>query len=77
MDGHGERSGPGIGELAKDSARDKIGVLMGRVGGRVQIRPVAGGREWETEPDNVEYPTAHEEMRARNSARNRMTRLGL
>jgi hypothetical protein len=77
MDGHDEQSGPGIGDLAKDTATNKVGVLVDEVGGRLLMRPVDGGKEWEVEPDNVEHPTALEQMRMRNSARNRMTRLGL
>jgi hypothetical protein len=77
MDGHDEKSGPGIGDLARDATNGKVGVLVDEVGGRLLMRPVSGGKEWEVEPNDVEFPTALEQMRARNSARNRMTRLGL
>lgn len=77
MDGHDEQSGPGIGDLAKDTSTGRVGVLVDEVGGRFLMRPASGGKEWEVEPDNVGLVTALEEMRARNSTRNRMTRMGL
>ncbi|MGW5248503.1 hypothetical protein ACWEQN_32570 [Streptomyces sp. NPDC004129] len=42
-----QQTKPGIGELAKDSATGRIGVVMGEFGGRVQIRPIGGGTEWD------------------------------
>ena len=40
-----QQTRPGIGELAKDTAKGRIGIVMGELGGRVQIRPIGGGRE--------------------------------
>ncbi|MCS0601064.1 hypothetical protein NX794_07445 [Streptomyces sp. LP11] len=77
MDGHDEHSKPHIGDLAKDTASNRVGVLMGEVGGRLLLRPARGGTEWEADPGSVEFPTALEEMQARNTARNKMRRLGL
>jgi hypothetical protein len=68
---------PGIGELAKDSARDRIGVVMGEVGGRVQIRPIGGGTEWDAMPDNVVAPSPREELSARLAIKNGNSRDGL
>ncbi|MEU5888378.1 hypothetical protein ABZ835_16285 [Streptomyces sp. NPDC047461] len=68
---------PGIGELAKDSARNRIGVVMGEVGGRVQIRPINGGTEWDAMPDNVVALTAREELSARLAMKNGDSRDGL
>jgi hypothetical protein len=68
---------PGIGELAKDSARDRIGVVMGKAGGRVQLRPISGGLEWDAMPDNVVTPTAREELSARLSMKDGNSRDGL
>lgn len=53
-----QQTRPGIGELAKDTASGRIGVVMGEVGARVQIRPVGGGIEWDVLPNNVVAPTA-------------------
>ncbi|MDO0913561.1 hypothetical protein QQM39_22755 [Streptomyces sp. DT2A-34] len=72
-----QQTRPGIGALAKDSARDRIGVVMGEVGGRVQIRPIGGGTEWDAMPDNVVTPTAREELSARLAIGNRNSRNGL
>ncbi|MFF9604253.1 hypothetical protein ACF1GY_18495 [Streptomyces sp. NPDC014684] len=60
-----QQTRPGIGELAKDTASGRIGVLMDEVGARVQIRPVSGGVEWDAMPDNVVAPTAREVLSAR------------
>ncbi|MFV0134947.1 hypothetical protein ACLGIH_17225 [Streptomyces sp. HMX87] len=65
-----QQTRPGIGELAKDTARGRIGVVMGEVGGRVQIRPINGGREWDAMPGNVVQPSAREELSALLAIRN-------
>lgn len=72
-----QQTRPGIGDLAKDTARGRIGVVMGEVGGHVQIRPVGGGIEWDAMPDNVVAPTAREELSARLAIRNGNSRDGL
>ncbi|MFI8308821.1 hypothetical protein ACIF80_36590 [Streptomyces sp. NPDC085927] len=72
-----QQTRPGIGELAKDSARGRLGVVMGEVGGRVQIRPANGGTEWDAMPDNVVVPSAREELSARLAIRNGNSRDGL
>ncbi|NED34858.1 hypothetical protein [Streptomyces sp. SID8499] len=65
-----QQTRPGIGALAKDTASGRIGVVMGAVGGRVQIRPIGGGREWDAVPDNVQTLSAREELSARLAIRN-------
>ncbi|MCX4882195.1 hypothetical protein [Streptomyces sp. NBC_00847] len=72
-----QQTRPGIGELAKDSARDRIGVVMGAVGGRVQIRPIGGGTEWDAHPDNVVAPSPREELSTRLAIKNANSRDGL
>ncbi|MEU2495452.1 hypothetical protein ACPCSD_32785 [Streptomyces griseoincarnatus] len=72
-----EQTRPGIGELAKDTARGRIGIVMGELGGRVQIRPIGGGREWDAMPDKVVRPSAREELSARLAIRNGNSRDGL
>lgn len=71
-----QQARPGIGELAKDSAKGCIGVVMGEVGGRVQIRPIGGGREWDALPENVEPPSAREELSARLAIHDGNSRVG-
>ncbi|MFQ3559550.1 hypothetical protein QZN11_22495 [Streptomyces gramineus] len=72
-----QQTRPDIGDLAKDSARDRIGVVMGEVGGRVQIRPIGGGPEWDAMPDDVVAPSSREELTARLAVKNRNSRGGL
>ncbi|HEY8984510.1 MAG TPA: hypothetical protein VIU15_33670 [Streptomyces sp.] len=72
-----QQTRPGIGELAKDTARGLIGVVMDEVGGRVQIRPLTGGTEWDVLPENVVALSAREELSARLTIRNGSSRNGL
>ncbi|MFF0124138.1 hypothetical protein ACFYTG_00195 [Streptomyces mirabilis] len=72
-----QQTRPGIGELAKDSARGRIGVVMGEIGGRVQIRPIRGGKEWDAMPDKVVALSAREELSARLAVKNGNSRVGL
>ncbi|MGW0827887.1 hypothetical protein [Streptomyces sp. NPDC002845] len=72
-----QQTRPGIGELAKDSASGRIGVVMGDLGGRVQMRPIRGGKEWDAMPDNVVALGAREELSARLTIKNGNSRVGL
>jgi hypothetical protein len=72
-----QQTRPDIGELAKDSASGRIGVVMGEIGGRVQLRPVRGGREWDAMPGNVVTLSAREELSARLAVRNGNSRVPL
>ncbi|MET7696322.1 hypothetical protein [Streptomyces sp. NPDC005485] len=72
-----QQTRPGIGELAKDSARGRIGVVMGEIGGRVQMRPLCGGIEWDVMPDQVAAPTSREELSARLTVKNGNSQVGL
>ncbi|MEU5731692.1 MULTISPECIES: hypothetical protein [Streptomyces] len=72
-----QQTRPGIGELAKDSAGGRIGVVMGEVGGRVQIRPIGGGTEWDAMPENVVAPGEREGLSARLAIKNGNSRDGL
>ncbi|MET8689704.1 hypothetical protein ABZV77_36430 [Streptomyces sp. NPDC004732] len=40
-----------VGTLIIDEARKRMGVLMDHVGGCLQLRPPAGGREWDCGPE--------------------------
>ncbi|WP_406401502.1 hypothetical protein OH805_20770 [Streptomyces sp. NBC_00879] len=68
---------PGIGELGRDTASGRVGVVMGEIGGRVQMRPVQGGIEWDAMPDNVVALRAREELSARLAVKNHNSRLGV
>jgi hypothetical protein len=47
-----------------DTQRERVGQYMDYVGGRVQLRPVGGGKEWEVSPGVLRRPTAEELRRA-------------
>lgn len=72
-----QQTRPDIGELAKDGARGRIGVVMGEIGGHVQIRPIRGGKEWDAMPDNVVALSAREELSARLAVKNGNSQVGL
>ena len=68
---------PGIGDLGRDTVSGRIGVVMGEIGGRVQIRPMRGGIEWDAMPDKVVPLSAREELSARLAVKNNNSRVGL
>nr|WP_231905585.1 hypothetical protein [Streptomyces davaonensis] len=72
-----QQTRPDIGDLAKDRVRGCIGIVMGEIGGRVQIRPIGGGVEWDALPSNVVAPSAREELSARLAIKNASSRDGL
>ncbi|MEU9986221.1 hypothetical protein AB0E10_05305 [Streptomyces sp. NPDC048045] len=53
----------------------RLGEVMGRVGGYVQLRPVGGGREWDCPPESVEPASPGEVLRERVGRLNRQARL--
>ncbi|MEV5954953.1 hypothetical protein AB0M11_14490 [Streptomyces sp. NPDC051987] len=55
---------PSAGTLVIDTVRDRLGYVMGREGPYVQLRPVAGGREWDADPAHVRRATDEERLRA-------------
>lgn len=55
---------PTVGSLVVDTARDLLGYVMGHEGPYVQLRPVAGGREWDADPGQVRRATDEERLRA-------------
>ncbi|MFJ7043852.1 hypothetical protein ACIQVC_10690 [Streptomyces sp. NPDC101112] len=72
-----QQARPGVGELAKDQKTGRIGLVMGKIGGRVQMRPMNGGIEWDAMPDDVVAPKAREELSARLAMKNNNSRWGL
>lgn len=69
----GER--PAVGTHALDVRDGRVGEVMGHVGGRVQLRPLAGGREWECPPESVGAAPPEEVLRARVRQANREGRM--
>lgn len=72
-----QQTRPGIGELAKDMATGRIGIVMGTIGGRVQMRPVHGGMEWDAMPDDVVALRARDELSERLAVKNYNSEVGL
>jgi hypothetical protein len=65
-----------LGSTVWDTRRDVPGVVMGHVGGgRVQLRAVGGGREWDA--TQLRRLTAREELSLHLAARNDASRSGL
>jgi hypothetical protein len=65
---------PRAGDTVRDSATGLIGVFMALEDGKAFLRPLGGGREWETGPEHLEPLTVEEELSAKVQAANRQTR---
>ncbi|WP_327744205.1 hypothetical protein OHO28_23590 [Streptomyces europaeiscabiei] len=50
---------------AVDVRDGRLGEVMGREGGYVQLRPVGGGREWDCPSDTLREAAPGEVLRAR------------
>ncbi|GGZ45533.1 hypothetical protein GCM10010387_45050 [Streptomyces inusitatus] len=44
---------PEVGSVMRDAASRRVGRVMGLVGGRVQLRPLNGGCEWDAVPGDL------------------------
>ncbi|MBZ4322522.1 hypothetical protein JNW98_24660 [Streptomyces sp. SCA2-4] len=60
--------------MVRDVRRDRVGIVMGHVGPRYQLRPPAGGREWEAAPSDIEPASASVQLRAKVAEANRTSR---
>ncbi|MDT0321152.1 MULTISPECIES: hypothetical protein [unclassified Streptomyces] len=56
---------PTYGATVHDTRRDRVGVVMGRVGPCYQLRPLSGGREWDAAPEDIRPMTPAEVLHAR------------
>ncbi|MET8243878.1 hypothetical protein ABZV31_05220 [Streptomyces sp. NPDC005202] len=65
---------PPPGTAVRDTARDRIGIVMGHEGPYLQLRPLSGGREWDAEPDHVLPLTPAELLHARLAETNARSR---
>ncbi|MEU6402204.1 hypothetical protein [Streptomyces sp. NPDC046985] len=70
-DADGHTVSPDAGALVVDRRNGKVGVVMGRVGPYVQLRPPHGGLEWDVPPGDVRPPTRAEELGAKVAVANR------
>ncbi|MGW4030105.1 hypothetical protein ACWEFL_12410 [Streptomyces sp. NPDC004838] len=67
---------PEPGDVVLDAATRRVGRVMDRVGARVQIRPLNGGREWDARPEDVSPAAQSDAMREAVSQANAQTRQG-
>ncbi|MBT2452732.1 hypothetical protein J7F03_37990 [Streptomyces sp. ISL-43] len=56
---------PCIGTTVRDTALDRVGLVMGHEGPYLQLRPRGGGREWDADPDHIAPIGPAELLRAR------------
>ena len=63
-----------IGTYAVDVRTGRIGEVMGSVGGRVQLRPLGGGREWDCPPEELGEVAPEEVLREKVRRLNRDAR---
>ncbi|GFH35029.1 hypothetical protein [Streptomyces pacificus] len=61
---------PDTGSLAVDTKRKRVGVVMGKTGPYVQLRPEGGGKEWDASPADLRPATAGEALSPRVRAAN-------
>lgn len=55
---------PNLGDTVEDTARRRIGKVMGFEGPYVQLRPIGGGVEWDAEPATLRPLTPSEALSA-------------
>ena len=65
---------PALYDTVVDTAANKTGKVMGFVGPYVQLRPIGGGIEWDTRPENLRPVTATEALSAGVAAANARSR---
>lgn len=56
---------PTPGAMVHDTRQDRVGVVTGRVGPRLRLRPPGGGRAWDAVPEDIRLMTPAEVLRAR------------
>ncbi|MFD3511649.1 hypothetical protein [Streptomyces sp. NPDC058657] len=44
---------PAVGDVVHHASLDRVGRVMGHVGPYIQLRPLAGGREWDADPSQL------------------------
>jgi hypothetical protein len=67
---------PSVGTVAVDEEHGRVGEVMDSSGGRVQLRPVRGGREWDADPSRVRTATPEERLAATLAAVNAASSAG-
>ncbi|MBB1256243.1 hypothetical protein [Streptomyces alkaliterrae] len=56
---------PDVGTLAIDHRCGRLGVVMGRTGPYVQLRPEGGGKEWDVPVGDVRSATTNDVLHLR------------
>ncbi|MFI9393552.1 hypothetical protein ACIG53_22050 [Streptomyces bauhiniae] len=69
-----DEGAPVVGAYAQDVRDGRLGEVMGRVGGRVQLRPLGGGREWDVPPECLGEAAPADVLRERVRLLNRDAR---
>lgn len=64
----------GVGALAVDMARQRLGRVMGYYGASVQLRPPAGGLEWDVSPEYLRKAREDEVVHVRIEEAGRVAR---
>lgn len=54
-----------VGTLARDAKHDRVGIVMGKTGPYVQLRPQGGGLEWDVRPEHLRAVSASETLSPR------------
>lgn len=67
---------PAEGQTVKDKATGRVGRVMGHVGGRVQLRPLNGGKEWDAMPANLSPAMQSDALSGRVAEENTRSRQG-
>jgi hypothetical protein len=67
---------PKQGDYAKDTKRNRSGVVLIRTDRYVHLRSIAGGEQWDAKPSDVRKLTSREELSARLAWRNAAHRWG-
>lgn len=71
-----QQTEPRIGAVVKDLKANRFGVVMGTIGGVIQLRPISGGLSWDAEPDSIEVLSSRQELTIRLAALNSESRRG-
>ncbi|NSC24361.1 hypothetical protein FM076_25710 [Streptomyces albus subsp. chlorinus] len=58
-------AGPTVGSAVRDPARGRVGLVVGRDGSLLRLRPLGGGPEWDAEQGDVQLLTHAELLSAR------------
>ncbi|MFE9168768.1 hypothetical protein ACFYNZ_04425 [Streptomyces kebangsaanensis] len=68
---------PSPGTAARDTARDRVGIVMGHEGPYLQLRPLSGGPEWDVDLADIRPVNPAELLRAQVAEANARSRQAL